>query len=58
MRIRLGQLEALVWISRLGSFRAAARRLNISQPAISGRIRALEDHLGVALIDRSRPGRR
>ncbi|MEJ1961745.1 MAG: LysR family transcriptional regulator [Gammaproteobacteria bacterium] len=53
MRIRLGQLEALVWISRLGSFRAAARRLNLSQPAISGRIRALEDRLGVALIDRS-----
>lgn len=53
MRIRLDQLEALVWISRLGSFRAAARRLNISQPAISGRIRALEDRLDTSLIDRS-----
>ena len=53
MRIRLGQLEALVWISRLGSFRAAARRLSLSQPAISGRIRALETQLGLAIIDRS-----
>jgi DNA-binding transcriptional LysR family regulator len=57
MRIRLGQLEALVWIARLGSFRAAARRLSISQPAISGRIRALEHQLATDLLDRahSRP---
>jgi DNA-binding transcriptional LysR family regulator len=57
VRIRLGQLEALVWIARLGSFRSAARRLNLSQPAISGRIRALEHQLGVEIIDRtqSRP---
>jgi DNA-binding transcriptional LysR family regulator len=53
MRIRLGQLEALVWIARLGSFRAAARRLNISQPAISGRIRALETQLRIVVLDRS-----
>jgi len=53
VRIRLGQLEALVWISRLGSFRAAARRLKISQPAISGRIRALENQLGITMIDRT-----
>jgi DNA-binding transcriptional LysR family regulator len=53
VRIRLGQLEALVWIARLGSFRAAARRLSISQPAISGRIRALEQQLGIEVLDRS-----
>lgn len=53
MRVRLDQLEALVWIARLGSFRAAARRLNISQPAVSGRIRELERQMGVAVIDRS-----
>jgi DNA-binding transcriptional LysR family regulator len=58
VRIRLGQLEALVWIARLGSFRAAARRLSISQPAISGRIRALETQLGTEVLNRSqsRPG--
>jgi DNA-binding transcriptional LysR family regulator len=53
MRVRLDQLEALVWITRLGSFRAAARRLNISQPAVSGRIRELERQTGAAVIDRA-----
>ncbi|MEM7224481.1 MAG: LysR family transcriptional regulator [Pseudomonadota bacterium] len=48
------QLEALYWIGRLGSFAAAARKLNTSQPAISLRIRDLERSLGVALFDRSR----
>jgi DNA-binding transcriptional LysR family regulator len=54
MRWSVEQLEALVWISRLGSFRAAARHLNISQPAVSGRIRELERQTGTAVIDRSR----
>lgn len=48
------QLEALYWIARLGSFAAAARKLNTSQPAISLRIRDLERSLGVTLFDRSR----
>ncbi len=53
MRVRLDQLEALVWIVRLGSFRAAAQRLNVSQPAISGRIRELERQVGAPVLDRS-----
>jgi len=53
MRPRLDQLEALLWISRLGSFRGAARKLGISQPAISSRIRELESELGVSLLDRT-----
>jgi DNA-binding transcriptional LysR family regulator len=53
VRLTLDQLEALVWISRLGSFRAAARHLNLSQPAISGRIRELELQIGTPLFDRS-----
>lgn len=48
------QLEALYWITRLGSFAAAARKLNTSQPAVSLRIRDLERTLGVTLFDRSR----
>lgn len=53
MRPRLDQLEALLWISKLGSFRSAARKLRVSQPAISSRIRELEAELGTSLIDRS-----
>lgn len=53
MRPRLDQLEALLWISKLGSFRSAARKLRVSQPAISSRIRELETELGTSLLDRS-----
>src|SRR5580692_12433276 len=53
MRIQISQLEAVQWIARLGSFRAAAMRLNLSQPTISMRVRELERHLGTALFDRS-----
>ena len=42
MRFSLAQLETLLWVVRLGSFRAAASRLNITQPAVSVRIRELE----------------
>ena len=47
------QFEALYWIARLGSFHAAARHLETSQPAVSARIRELEQELGVAVFDRS-----
>lgn len=52
----LRQLEALVAVATLGSFRSAANRLNLTQPAISTRISALEAELGEALFIRdSRP---
>lgn len=38
---------------RLGSMTAAARELDSTQPAISQRIRQLEEALGIALFDRS-----
>ncbi|WP_108879975.1 LysR substrate-binding domain-containing protein [Anderseniella sp. Alg231-50] len=50
--MNLKHMEALVWICRLGSFSAAARRLNTTQPAISMRIAELEKRLGIALFDR------
>jgi DNA-binding transcriptional LysR family regulator len=53
MRIQTSQLEAVLWIARLGSFRAAAAQLNLSQPTISMRVRELEHHLGITLFDRS-----
>lgn len=45
-------LEALVWVARLGSFRAAADRLHLTQAAISSRIASLEDGFGKRLFDR------
>ena len=51
-RIALYHLETLLWINRLGSFSAAANRLNTTQPGISARIRELENHLGIPLFAR------
>lgn len=51
-RIAFYHLETLLWIARLGTFAAAAQRLNTTQPAISARIRELEGHLGAALFRR------
>lgn len=49
-------LSALHAIARLGTLSAAANDLNVSQPAISRRIAALEEDLGCKLFDRtSRP---
>jgi DNA-binding transcriptional LysR family regulator len=44
------QLEAFLWVSRLGSFTAAAHHLRLTQPAISKRISQLEESLGVKLF--------
>src|ERR1700738_1988125 len=52
MRVQISQLEAVYWIAQLGSFRAAAAQLNLSQPTISMRVRELERHLGTTLFDR------
>lgn len=52
----LRNLETFVWIAHLGSFRAAADRLNATQPAISQRIALLEQELGVRLFDRESRG--
>lgn len=40
-------------LARAGSFRKAAAELNVTQPAISQALKALEDHIGVLLLDRS-----
>lgn len=52
----LGHLEAFYWVARLGSFRAAAAHLGLTQPAISSRIRELERSMNTVLLERrSRP---
>lgn len=47
------QLETFFWAVELGSFGAAARHLNTTQPSVSSRIRDLELSLGVKLFDRA-----
>ena len=51
MNIRF--LETFLWLARLKSFSATAERLNTTQPAISARLRTLEQELGVELIFRT-----
>ncbi|WP_110689403.1 LysR family transcriptional regulator [Salinicola endophyticus] len=52
--ITFKQLDAIYWVSELGSFEAAANKLHTTQSAISKRIQELEETFGVALFDRSR----
>ncbi|MBU2960296.1 LysR family transcriptional regulator [Citreicella sp. C3M06] len=52
----LDQLITFLWVSRLGGVRRAAQEMNISQPAVSGRIAALEQSLGTRLFDRAQRG--
>ena len=41
-----------MWTARLGTVHAAARHLHLTQPAISHRIRDLEEELGIQLFER------
>ncbi len=45
-------LEAFVWVARLKSVTRGAEKLCLTQSAVSNRIAALEQELGVTLIDR------
>ena len=51
--INLDQLRTLLEVIEHGSFSAAARRLNLTQPAISLQVRELERRFGVRLIERT-----
>ncbi len=51
----LNQLKVLVMVVRLGSFRAAARALGVSEPAVSQALGALRQHLGDPLVERVGP---
>lgn len=52
----LDQLNTFLWVARLGGVRRAAQQMNLSQPAISARIGALEEALGVSLFTRGPRG--
>src|SRR5689334_19219097 len=52
----LNALKAFEAAARLLSFKRAAQELNVTPAAISHQIKALEDHLGVALFQRAKRG--
>lgn len=54
--MKLRQLEALQAVAEMGSLQEAARRLFVTQPAISRSIRELEGELGIPLLVRSARG--
>lgn len=53
---RLAAMETFVYVVETGSFSAAARRLNVGQPAVSKSIAQLESRLAVRLLLRSTRG--
>jgi DNA-binding transcriptional LysR family regulator len=54
--VEIGQIEAFLAVGTFGGFRRAADALRLTQPAVSARIKALEESLGVTLFDRGRNG--
>ena len=50
MNIRF--LQTVVWLSELRNFRVTADRMNITPAAISNRISAIEQELGIKLFER------
>jgi len=57
-RYTLDQLQAFLAVVRLGGVNKAATALHLSQPAITSRIRNLEDTIGAPLFDRGPGGMR
>ena len=56
--IHLTWIEDLLAVAESGSLTEAAQRRNVTQPAFSRRIQAIEERLGVTVLDRSnRPAR-
>lgn len=53
LMLNLNELQAFVEAAQAGNFSVAARRLFLSQPAISLQIRHLEQQLGVELFQRN-----
>jgi DNA-binding transcriptional LysR family regulator len=54
--VTLTQLEAFVLVARLGSVKAAARSLGVSEPAVSSALAALRQQLGDPLITKTPTG--
>lgn len=54
--MNIAKLERMIAVYEAGSFRKAARRFGMSQPALTWSIRQLEESLGLALFDRGPAG--
>jgi LysR family transcriptional regulator, regulator of abg operon len=54
--MRLSTLQAMVLLEELGSIRAAAKAMNLTQPALTASIHQLESELKAPLLARSRKG--
>ncbi len=50
--MQINQINAFLAVAKLESFSLAAEKLHITQPAVSKRIRQLENHLRTELFDR------
>jgi len=57
-RVTLEQLRAFLQVVRLGGVGKAAVGMNLTQPAVTARIRNLEQAIGADLFDRSAGGMR
>ncbi len=57
-RIKLDQLQTVLAVSRYQSVSKAADALNLTQPAITTRIKALEQSLGIQVFERDSKGMR
>ncbi len=53
MKYELRELEYFVCVAREGGFTRAAEVLHITQPALSRKLRELEERMGVSLLSRS-----
>ncbi len=54
--ITLQQMEALICLAEEGSFSLAAKKMHLTQPALTKSIRNAEDYLGARLVNRSSTG--
>jgi len=54
--ITFQQMEALISLVEQGSFSLAARKMHLTQPALTKNIRNAEDYLGAPLVNRSSAG--
>ena len=54
--MEIDQIETFIAVGTFGGFHRAAEALRVSQPAVSARIKALEESLGATLFTRSHTG--